>query len=770
MISSSFGMDELETIGGGRLMGGKEHARMLLLATMFLVLLAVPGNAHLQAELFDGENFDADQAQGWELEPGWAMDARASNDYDYTSARLTSYWPDVYLIYPMITLYPASGYAGSEVTVIGTGFDIYGVEFPRVTIYFNERRVGEEWIETDGSFSTTFTVTADARPSSYEVVARGPRDSASAEFVVTRPEVFYTVSVSTSPFGLSPSPTGGGTYTLGETVTVAAQPVHGYEFLRWTEYGDPISTAESYTFTVANYRNLVAEYSRSARPTIALYPAADCAGSEVTVIGTGFDVYGFEFPGEVTVIDTGDVGVVIVPKVTIDFNGWSVGEALIEADGSFSTTFTVTADATPGSYEVVAEGPRDSASAEFVVTRPVVFYTVSVSASPFGLRPSPTGGGTYALGETATVTAQPVHGYEFLRWTEYGDLISTAESCTFTVANYRNLVAEYSRSARPTIALYPVSDCAGCEVTVIGTDFDVYGVELPSVTIYFNKRSVGEAWIEADGSFSTMFTVTSDIAPDSYEVVAEGPLDSASAEFVVTRPDVFYTVSVSTSPFGLRPSPTGGGTYALGETVTVTAQPVHGYEFLRWTEYGDQISTAESYTFTVDNYRNLVAEYSRSARPTIALYPASDCAGCEVTVIGTGFDVYGVELPSVTIYFNERSVGEGWIEADGSFSTTFTVTADAAPGSYEVVVRGPRESASAEFVVIPPSPPPRTEVVTTIIILSTIITAAAISWSLYVKTGLPVHIEPRGGAEAPGELESRQFEINVEGRGGLEGL
>jgi hypothetical protein len=587
-------------------MRGKEPARILLLATTFLVLLVVPGIAQVQqAELLNEENCDADQAQGWELEPGYAVDARVSNDYDYTSARLTSYWPDVYRIYPMITLDPASGYAGSEVTVIGTGFDIDGIEFPRVTIYFNERSVGEEWIESDGSFSTTFAVAADAAPGNYEVVARGPRDSASAEFVVTRPEVFYTISVSTSPFGLSPSPTGGGTYTGGEMATVTAQPVHGYEFQRWTEYGDPLSAAESYTFTVANHRNLVAEYSRSARPTIALYPATDCAGSEVTVIGTGFDVYGFVFPGEATVTDTGDVGVVIVPQVTIDFNGRSVGEAWIDADGSFSTTFTVTADAAPGSYEVVAEGPRDS----------------------------------------------------------------------------------------------------------------------------------------------------------------------ASAEFVVTRPEIFYTISVSTSPFGLHPSPTGAGTYALGETVTVTAQPVHGYEFQRWTENGDPISTAESYTFTVANHRNLVAEYSRSARPTIALYPASDCPGCEVTVVGTGFDVYRVESSRVTIYFNERSVGEGWIEADGSFSTTFTVTSDASPGSYEVMASGPRGLASAEFVVIPPSSPPHTGVVTTIIILLTLSTAAiAISWFLHVKTGLPVHIEPRGGAEAPGELESRQFEITVEGRGGLEGL
>jgi hypothetical protein len=69
----------------------------------------------------------------------------------------------------------------------------------------------------------------------------------------------YTISVSTSPAGLT-TPSGGGTYTSGQTATVVAQTVSGYTFDKWTENGNKVSTSASYSFTVTGNRNLVAVY------------------------------------------------------------------------------------------------------------------------------------------------------------------------------------------------------------------------------------------------------------------------------------------------------------------------------------------------------------------------------------------------------------------------------------------------------------------------------------------------------------------------------
>jgi hypothetical protein len=95
-----------------------------------------------------------------------------------------------YITQPYIALEPASGTAGSGITVRGTGFDVSGEEFPQAAIYFDNRIVREGvWIEVDerglGSFITSFTVPSGINPGIYEVVAYGPKDAfAPAEFEV----------------------------------------------------------------------------------------------------------------------------------------------------------------------------------------------------------------------------------------------------------------------------------------------------------------------------------------------------------------------------------------------------------------------------------------------------------------------------------------------------------------------------------------------------------------------------------------------------------
>jgi len=57
----------------------------------------------------------------------------------------------------------------------------------------------------------------------------------------------------------------------------------------------------------------------------------------------------------------------------------------------------------------------------------------------------------------------------------------------------------------------------------------------------------------------------------------------------------------------------GSGTYTEGSLVTVTATPVEGYEFVRWIEAGAQLSTSESYSFTIYGNRTLEAVFVKQA-------------------------------------------------------------------------------------------------------------------------------------------------------------
>ena len=56
-----------------------------------------------------------------------------------------------------------------------------------------------------------------------------------------------------------------------------------------------------------------------------------------------------------------------------------------------------------------------------------------------------------------------------------------------------------------------------------------------------------------------------------------------------------------------------GGTYDSGSTATLTAVPNDGYEFVNWTVGGKEVSTANPYTFTVNDNITLVANFKEAA-------------------------------------------------------------------------------------------------------------------------------------------------------------
>lgn len=62
---------------------------------------------------------------------------------------------------------------------------------------------------------------------------------------------------------------------------------------------------------------------------------------------------------------------------------------------------------------------------------------------------------------------------------------------------------------------------------------------------------------------------------------------------------------------------TGNGLYWTGEECALTAEPADGYVFVNWTENGEEVSTANPYTFPVNGNRNLVANFYKTAIITL---------------------------------------------------------------------------------------------------------------------------------------------------------
>jgi hypothetical protein len=238
--------------------------------------------------------------------------------------------------------------------------------------------------------------------------------------------------------------------------------------------------------------------------------------------------------------------------------------------------------------------------------------TVSTSSNPPS-GGSTTGSGTYAIGNQVTVTAIPATGYEFLNWTQDGNVVSTSPSYSFTTIGSVNLIANFGViQFTVTTSSNPV---AGGNTTGSG----VYSYNA-SVTVTADANSGWDftGWYEN----GTMVSVS-----NNYTFNALGN-HNLEAQFI--QQVQVYSVSLSANPQQAG-TVTGGGTATAGSQLTVQATANQDWEFVNWTENGSQVSTNASYTFTVTGNRDLVANFIQILTITAVCNP--DNAG---SIIGAG--------------------------------------------------------------------------------------------------------------------------------------
>ena len=233
--------------------------------------------------------------------------------------------------------------------------------------------------------------------------------STSRTLVANFNQLNYTISTSSSPSS-GGTTNGGGTFNYGDEITVSSSPAAGYQFVNWTVAGSIVSTSPSYTFTVAGNRSLVANFSQLSF-SISTSSSPSAGG---TTTGDGSFSYG------------ASATVTASPAAGYSFINWTQGGSSVSTNASY--TFTVTE-----SRIIVANFSQ-------------ITYTITTASSPTA-GGSTSGGGTYGSGSSATVTAIPATGYQFVNWTQGGSAVSTSASYTFTVTAVRGLVANFTQAA-----------------------------------------------------------------------------------------------------------------------------------------------------------------------------------------------------------------------------------------------------------------------------------------------------------------------------------
>ena len=282
---------------------------------------------------------------------------------------------------------------------------------------------------------------------------------------------------------------------------------------------------------------------------------------------------------------------------------------------------------------------------------------------------SVSGGGTYEIGTQCTVTAVANAGYTFVNWTENGSQVSSDAQYTFTVSTGRSLVATFTRQAYVITAQVDPEDSG----TVTGAGGYNYGEECTLTatanTGYdFVKWTKGNTTVSTDPAYTFTVTTTATYVAHfqikSYTVsVSANPTNGGTvtgggtinygqsctvhavptegyaftnwtdngdevstdadytfavtgnrtlvAHFTELQPDE-YSVTVSANP-NEGGTVTGGGTYQQGQQCTVNATAKPGFNFVNWTENGNQVSDLAEYTFTVESNRTLVANFEVQA-------------------------------------------------------------------------------------------------------------------------------------------------------------
>ena len=366
----------------------------------------------------------------------------------------------------------------------------------------------------------------------------------------------YTLSLS-GDTGVD-STTGAGTYPYEQSVTATATAKHGFAFTNWTSGGTVVSTDNPYTFNLLDNTSLVANTGR-ANYTVSLSEATQ--GSITTFTGAG------SYPYEQNVT----VGATVAYGFT--FSKWTDGTTDVSTDN-------------PYTFELL-----DDTSLVSVVTRNN--YTLSLSGGT-GVT-STTGGGTYPYEQSVTATAVLDSHYDFSNWTSGGTVVSSSNPYQF------NLLADTTLQANATPKSY-----------------NVLGVS--------NDPTLGS--VSGGGTYTYGSTVTLTATPVGSNVfenwTVNGTVVSSSNPYVLTAteavivqgnfavPVQYYSVTTAVNDATMG-SASGGGSYQSGATCTLTATPNSGYQFVEWQVNGSQVSTSDTYSFTVSDDVTVTAVFEAAS-------------------------------------------------------------------------------------------------------------------------------------------------------------
>ena len=439
-----------------------------------------------------------------------------------------------------------------------------------------------------GSYAAGTTVTLRATPADgYDFFnwndgnTNNPRSitvTGNANYIANFREISsvntYTITVLSSNQSHGTT-SGGGTYQEGTTVTISATPANGYEFTNWNDG----NTSNPRTITVTENKTYIANFREISSVNTYTITVLSSNQSHGTASGGG------------TYQEGTTVTISATPANGYEFTNWN--------DGNTSNPRTIT----------VTENKTYIATFQEISSINTYTITVLSSNENYG---TVTGGGTYTEGTTVTISATPASGYEFTMWNDG----NPSNPRTITVTENKTYIATFNEIA--AVNTYTI--------TVLSAN-ESYGTVSGGGT-YPEGSTVTISATPAEGY---EFTMWNDGNPNSQRTITVTENKTYIATFNEIAAVNTYTITVlsANESYG---TVSGGGTYPEGTTVTISAMPAEGFEFIMWNDG----NPSNPRTITVTGNKTYIATFDEIAAVntyTITVLSANESYG---TVSGGG--------------------------------------------------------------------------------------------------------------------------------------
>ena len=374
--------------------------------------------------------------------------------------------------------------------------------------------------------------------------------------LVPDPTPRYIITVAANP-ATAGTVAGGGRFAEGTQRTVTATPNIEYNFVNWTNGNAVVSTNASYTFTVTEAADLVANF--------AIKTFEITASAEPNTYGNVTGAGTFEYGSTVTLTASPNLGYV--------FFNWTKNGQVVSDEATLSFT------------------AEDGVAGEYVAHFATKIFTIAASANPTA-GGSISGAGQIQEGQTCTLVATPNIAYNFVSWTQNGNVVSTDPSYSFEVVDDASFVANFEMK---TFEIVTTASPATYGQALGGNTYN-YGaiVNLDAIPsgnyIFANWTKNGEVV-----STNANYTFTA--------------VDGVAGEYVANFTTQLYDITASVNPANTG-TVAGTGAYSEGQSCTLVATAKIGYKFVNWTKNGVEVSTDASYTFTVTGAAAYVANFT----------------------------------------------------------------------------------------------------------------------------------------------------------------